>query len=313
MSTPNSPDHKDGHGHSGHGPSDGGHGHHYILPDSLAHKTFGSLLVLTAITVGLSYVNLGSMNYVVGMIVAFTKATLVVAIFMNLRKDDSANTVIFLSSILFLAIFIVLTSSDILFRGNVYTTKGAPLFKPIAGGASRFQKAWEPSPELVAHGKEIYSQQCVACHGDAGAGNGPAAAALNPRPRNFVAGPDNEWKNGRKPSQIFKTLKEGIAGGGMASYVTLPADDRWGLSHYVASLGPNILKDELADLTNIGIDPNNAVAVTDAAKTIPVDVAMKQLVKEAGLENSDQNVDTAANAGLERYNKRLNARSLSNK
>jgi caa(3)-type oxidase subunit IV len=293
--------------HDKHENGNGGH-HHYILPDSTAHKTFGALLVLTLITVGLSYVHLGSMNYVVGMIVAFIKATLVAAIFMNLRKDDKANTVIFLSSLVFLAIFIVLTSTDILFRGGVYTN--GPIFKPVSG-PSKYKKAWETSPELVAHGKEVFAQQCVSCHGVMGKGDGPAAGALNPRPRNFTA--DADWKNGRKPSQIFKTLKEGIAGGGMASFVTLPSDDRWALTHYVATLGPNVLTDDASDLTKIGIDPNKEGGGAVEEKTIPVEVAMKQLVKEAGQEGSTQNVDPNANEGLEHYNKRLNTKSFSNK
>ena len=300
--------HEAGPGHDTKMPS---HAHHFILPSATAHKTFASLLILTGITVGLSYVHLGAMNYVVGMVVAFIKASLVVSIFMNLRKDDRANTVIFLSSIVFLGIFITLTSTDILFRGHV-NVDGKPLFLPIAGGPSKFKTPWEPTPEMVAHGKEVFSQQCIACHGPEGKGNGPAAAALIPHPRNFTQ--DNgEWKNGRRPAQIFRTLKEGIAGGAMASFATLPADDRWSLAHYVASIGPNVLKNDPADLAKVGIDSNKPDSGPAEEKVIPVEVAMKQLVDEAKLEGSTQNVDPSANAGLERYNRRINARSLSNK
>jgi len=31
-------------------------------------------------------------------------------------------------------------------------------------------------------GKEIFKRQCVACHGESGEGNGPAAVAFNPKP-----------------------------------------------------------------------------------------------------------------------------------
>lgn len=286
--------------------------HHYILPDSTAHKTFGALLGLTVITVGLSYVHLGSLNYVVGMIVAFTKASLVAFIFMNLRNDDKSNTVIFLSSLIFLGIFITLTSTDILFRGDVYTDTKT-FFKPVAG-ASKFKKAWEPTPELVAHGKEVFTAQCTACHGLEGKGNGPAAAALNPPPRNFTQ--DVGWKNGRKPSQIFKTLKEGIAGGGMASFATLPAEDRWALAHYVGTLGPKVEKDEAADYAKIGLDPTKEVVeVAQDEKSIPVETAIKLMIKESGTEGSQENIhsNADANSELNHYNARLNARSLSNK
>jgi cytochrome c oxidase subunit 4 len=53
---------------------------------------FGALLVLTAITVGLSYVHIGAKdsntgNMVVGMIIAALKASLVGAFFMHLSAE----------------------------------------------------------------------------------------------------------------------------------------------------------------------------------------------------------------------------------
>ncbi len=161
-----------------------GHSHHYILPDSLALKTLLSLGVLTAITVGLSYVHLGPFNFIIGMIVATIKAFLVCSIFMNLRHDDKANAFIFGSGFLFLAIFFCLTAPDVFFRGDVYVN-GKPLTMAVRG-VSKFKKAWEPTPELVAHGKGLFAQNCVTCHGEAGLGNGVASAGLNPKPRNFT-------------------------------------------------------------------------------------------------------------------------------
>src|SRR6266851_5349797 len=35
-------------------------------------------------------------------------------------------------------------------------------------------------------GKRVYGTWCAGCHGDAGAGDGPAASAMLPRPRNFT-------------------------------------------------------------------------------------------------------------------------------
>lgn len=34
----------------------------------------------------------------------------------------------------------------------------------------------------VAAGKDIYATNCASCHGDAGAGDGPAGSALDPKP-----------------------------------------------------------------------------------------------------------------------------------
>lgn len=294
-------DHKDNHS------SKSGHVNHYILPDSEALKTLIALGVLTAITVGLSYVHLGAFNFIIGMVVATIKAYLVCSIFMNLRNDDKANTLIFGSGFLFLGIFFFLTAPDVLFRGDVYVD-GKPLMMATKS-VSKFKKAWEPTPELVAHGKAVFAQNCVACHGDAGMGNGVAAGAMNPKPRNFTQ--DKDWKNGRKPSQIFKTLKEGIPGGGMASFATLPAEDRWALSHFVASLGPNILKSELTDLAAIGVDPTKEPVEATEAASIPVEAAMKIIANDAAKDGAKGNLKSGADEkNLHGYDQRLDARTF---
>ena len=43
------------------------------------------------------------------------------------------------------------------------------------------------TPKLVALGKQMYAQQCAACHGLSGRGDGEAAYLLYPKPRDFVA------------------------------------------------------------------------------------------------------------------------------
>lgn len=251
--------------------------HHYILPNKTIIAIGASLLVLTVVTVWVAQIDLGRLNFLIAMLVASVKASLVALFFMNLMHDRRENGVIFATSFLFLAIFIVLTATDLFFRGDVYV-KG-PLIAQ-AQGKAKFKKAWVARPELLAHGKALFAAQCVACHGAEGKGNGPAAAALNPPPRNFTqaAGPTSGWKNGRKPSQIFKTLKEGIPGTGMASFATLPAEDRWALSHYVMSLGPSVETDTPADLAKVGIDPNKEeTAGGGEAPTISVELALARM------------------------------------
>jgi mono/diheme cytochrome c family protein len=140
---------------------------------------------------------------------------------------------------------------------------------------SKLQKPWISTPELVSRGKELFQAQCTSCHGAEGKGNGPAAAALNPPPRNFTS--DQGWKNGRKATMVFKTLKEGLAGSSMASYATLPVDDRWALVQYVLSLGGKPAEaDSEADFAKAGINPAGGAEAPEAP-TIPVAVAMKQM------------------------------------
>lgn len=92
-----------------------------------------------------------------------------------------------------------------------------------------------PSREMLVRGQALFSQNCVACHGQSGRGDGPAAKGLNPPPRDFSQ--DGGWKNGYTMEGVWKTLQEGIKGSGMVAYDYLSKRDRMALVHYVRSLG----------------------------------------------------------------------------
>jgi cytochrome c oxidase subunit 4 len=247
------------------------HSHHHILPNKVLLGIGGSLLFLTLLTVAVAHIDLGRFNFLIAMAIATLKGTLVALFFMNLWYDDKANAVIFCTSFLFLTIFIVLTSTDIFFRGDVYV-KG-PLTAPET--KSHLKDPWISTPELVEHGHELFMQNCISCHGPEGKGNGPAASALNPPPRNFTS--TEGWINGRRPTMIFKTLKEGVAGSAMASFATLPSDYRWALAQYVLTLNPTKPeKDSAADFAKAGVDPNGS-GVEKVEPTIPVELAMSRM------------------------------------
>jgi caa(3)-type oxidase subunit IV len=249
------------------------HAHHYILPNWAAVAVGSTLLVLTVITVAVAHIDLGKLNFVVAMVVATIKGLLVATIFMNLRNDRRENGVIFATSFLFLAIFLVLTSTDLFFRGDVYV-KG-PI---VPEQKSKVKDPWIQTPQLLAKGHQLFEVNCVTCHGPTGHGDGPASGALTPKPRNFTQ--DVGWKNGRKVTDVFKTLKEGVPGSAMASFATLPSDDRWALAHYVLSLGPKPPAATDADFAKIGVNPKAGGGEVKEA-SIPVEVAMARIAVAA--------------------------------
>ncbi len=92
---------------------------------------------------------------------------------------------------------------------------------------------WMPSDAMVAHGAAVYKTNCAICHGDKGAGDGPAGAGLVPRPRNLIEG---GWKKGGTRVALYETLQKGLEGTSMAAFGHLPKVDRWALVHWIRSI-----------------------------------------------------------------------------
>ena len=86
-----------------------------------------------------------------------------------------------------------------------------------------------------AKGKEKYNQICASCHGPTGHGDGPAAAALDPKPRNLS---DPKYVSTISDEQIFKTVKEGGAAVGKSPLMpawgsVLSDNDIWNVIAYL--------------------------------------------------------------------------------
>ena len=126
-----------------------------------------------------------------------------------------------------------------------------------------------PSPDLINKGKTLFAANCSSCHGMDGKGDGPAASGLNPPPRNYTS--NEGWKNGRKISNIYKTLQEGIPGSVMASYAYLNPEDKFALAEYIRSAfvkdPPQDTDDDLKDL--------DAVYNLSQGKQVPAQIPFK--------------------------------------
>ena len=90
-----------------------------------------------------------------------------------------------------------------------------------------------PIPSTVASltvGERIYRQNCEVCHGVIGAGDGPVAAALRPRPvdlRVHVAA-------GHSDGFFFYWISEGFRGTAMPAFKnTLSIEERWHVVNFM--------------------------------------------------------------------------------
>jgi mono/diheme cytochrome c family protein len=101
------------------------------------------------------------------------------------------------------------------------------------------------SPALLQLGKQIYAQQCIACHGPQGKGDGEAAYLLYPKPRDFTAANYrlvSTWDRVPTDEDLFNTITRGMPGSAMPSWGHLPAEQRWALLYYVKSLSQKPLE-----------------------------------------------------------------------
>ena len=160
---------------------------------------WAALLVLTVITVSVSYYNFGILNIVVAMGVATIKGALVCLYFMHLKYDNKVNQVVFVSAFVFLAIFVGLTASDVFFRSPVQTHAwgSAVIPRPKAEGSQR--------------GGDLFRVHCMSCH---------------------AQGKSFKLDSSQK---IYEAIS-GVSQAEGHSFSDLGEKERWALVHYVESL-----------------------------------------------------------------------------
>ena len=101
--------------------------HRHVVPLWIYFLVFATLLVLTYVTVWVSHHDLGSpkvfgdvhlhLNVIVALLIAITKATLVVLFFMHVKYSSRLVQIVVGSSVIWLIILIGITISDYLSRG----------------------------------------------------------------------------------------------------------------------------------------------------------------------------------------------------
>ncbi len=102
------------------------------------------------------------------------------------------------------------------------------------------------SPEVVEQGKVIYTGKggCLNCHGAEGDGRGPAAATLNPAPRDFQH--HGFWRH-RTEGELFWVIKHGVTGTSMIGFGQILSDEEiWAAIQYLRTFsgmhGPGMMK-----------------------------------------------------------------------
>jgi cytochrome c oxidase subunit 4 len=123
--------------------------------EARAHAvTLVTLLILTAITVGASYIQFGSgaANVVIALTIATIKAIIVALFFMHLLHDKPVNAIIAVTGFLFLGIFLMFDFIDVGTRGNLQPTNLHPpsaITAPAGAAATPGAPAAPAAPAVI--------------------------------------------------------------------------------------------------------------------------------------------------------------------
>lgn len=117
-----------------------------------------------------------------------------------------------------------------------------------------------PSDAVLTWGRQFYEGLCAVCHGKEGDGQGPFAAYLDPKPRDFTSG---SFKFRTTPSgslptdlDLFRTVTMGVKGTGMPAWAALPPEDRWALVHYIKTFSEIFAEEEPEDPIELPAPPD---------------------------------------------------------
>jgi cytochrome c oxidase cbb3-type subunit 2 len=96
--------------------------------------------------------------------------------------------------------------------------------------------------ELREHGREVYQDHCVGCHGVRGDGTGPAATFLMPLPRDFTAAvfKFRSTPSGSLPTDgdLYRTITRGVRWTAMPTWHEVPDKHRLAVVAYLKTLSP---------------------------------------------------------------------------
>ena len=94
------------------------------------------------------------------------------------------------------------------------------------------------TPESLAAGEQLFTDNCVLCHGEKGMGDGPGAKSIKVKPANFT---DPKLQASETDGALFWKMTNGR--GPMLSWKeTLTDQERWQLVNYIRKLGKDAAK-----------------------------------------------------------------------
>jgi len=112
---------------------------------------------------------------------------------------------------------------------------------------------------VLDRGAEGYMRSCRPCHGALGAGNGPQAVGMDPRPRDlrlgvvtFASVPAGSlWRD----EDVIRVVRSGLAGTGMRAWKDIPDDELLAIVQFMKTLAPRFREESPGEPVAMSPDP----------------------------------------------------------
>ena len=124
------------------------------------------------------------------------------------------------------------------FAGKRAVADDAPKPWVAPDDAKAVKSPLQPTPENLSAGEQTFTDNCVLCHGEKGAGDGLGAKAIKVKPADFT---DKKLMGAETDGAIFWKMSEGR--GPMPAWKEVLTDkERWQLVLYIRKLGKDATK-----------------------------------------------------------------------
>lgn len=198
-------------------------------------KIYITLLVLLAISVAGPFLGILWVTLITAFGIALVKASLVIQHFMHLKYEKRIMKWMLATSLALMLLFFAGVAPDIMQHSGhqwvndaalAATARGieAPHGEEVAHVEDEAEATSEVEPERVEQqtfdAKGAFTTVCATCHGVGGKGDGPGAAALDPKPADFS---DASFWASADDAELIKVIREGGAAAGKS-----PLMPAWG-------------------------------------------------------------------------------------
>jgi mono/diheme cytochrome c family protein len=122
--------------------------------------------------------------------------------------------------------------------GRVTAQEAAPAPWVAPDDAKKVKNPVPPTQETLADAEDIFTANCVLCHGEKGMGDGPGAKTIKVKPANFT---DEKMMAGETDGSLFWKMSNGR--GPMPAWKeNLTDKERWELVGYIRKLTKDAAK-----------------------------------------------------------------------